>query len=116
MEINELVAKIIAFRDARDWKQFHTPNHLAAAIAIEAAELQEEFLWMTEAQVRDKIFDPKKRQSVEEELADVLILTLLLTETIGADPAKIVQHKLAKNEEKYPVEKARGTAKKYNTL
>ncbi len=116
MDINELIAKAIAFRDERDWKQFHKPNHLAAAIAIEAAELQAEFLWKTPAEISEKIADPAQRKAVEEELADVLIYTLLLTREIGADPSEIIQEKLKKNAEKYPVEKAKGNAKKYNEL
>lgn len=116
MSINEIISKVTAFRDDRDWKQFHTPGHLAAAIAIEAAELQEEFLWKTPEQISRKILDPVQRKSVEDELADVLIYTLLLTKEIGADPAQIIQQKLKKNAEKYPVAKARGIAKKYNQL
>ena len=116
MEINELIAKAIAFRDERDWKQFHTPNHLAAAIAIEAAELQEHFLWKSAAEVQKKIADPAQQQAVGEELADVLIYSLLLAKELNVDPVEIILRKLELNAKKYPIEKARGSAKKYTEL
>src|SRR5580692_11694690 len=77
MNLSELTSKIIAFRDARDWKQFHKPNHLAAAIAIEAAELQEHFLWKSVSEVQAKISNQAERIAVADELADVLIFSLL---------------------------------------
>jgi dCTP diphosphatase len=116
MHLKELTSKITAFRDARDWKQFHKANHLAAAIAIEAAELQEHFLWKSTDEVQAKIAQPAQKQAVGEELADVLIFTLLLAHEIGVDPTEIVLRKLETNAEKYPVEKARGSAKKYTEL
>ncbi len=116
MEINELVAKAIAFRDARDWKQFHTPNQLAAAIAIEAAELQEKFLWKSPAEVKSAVDDPARRQAITEELADVMIFSLMLVHELDSDPAEIITRKLAQNAKKYPVEKARGNAAKYTDL
>ena len=106
MNLNDLISKIIAFRDARDWKQFHKANHLAAAIAIEAAELQEHFLWKSAGEVETKIAEPANRQAVAEELADVLIFSFLLAHEIHVKPADIIL-------QKYPVEKARGTATKY---
>lgn len=116
MELNELISKITAFRDARDWQQFHKPNHLATAISIEAAELQEHFLWKTIAEVETKIADPIKRDAIAEELADVLIFSLLLAHELGVDPTKIISQKLENNAQKYPVEKARGSAAKYTEL
>ena len=116
MNLNDLISKIIAFRDARDWKQFHKANHLAAAIAIEAAELQEHFLWKSAGEVEAKIAEPENRQAVAEELADVLIFSLLLAHEIHVKPADIILQKLEKNAQKYPVEKARGTATKYTGL
>ena len=116
MNLNDLISKIIAFRDARDWKQFHKANHLAAAIAIEAAELQEHFLWKSAGEVETKIADPKQRLAVAEELADVLIFSLLLAHELKVDPAEIILRKLALNTKKYPVEKAKGNAKKYTEL
>lgn len=116
MNLSELTSKIVAFRDARDWKQFHKVNHLAAAIAIEAAELQEHYLWKSAAEVEAKISKPAEKLAVAEELADVLIFSLLLAHEIGVDPAGIILHKLESNAKKCPVEKARGTAKKYTEL
>lgn len=116
MNLNEITAKITAFRDARDWKQFHKANHLAAAIAIEAAELQEHFLWKSAAEVEKKIAEPAQQQAIGEELADVLIFSLLLAKELKVDPAEIILRKLELNAKKYPVEKARGSAKKYTEL
>jgi dCTP diphosphatase len=116
MELNELTMQIVKFRDARDWKQFHAPNHLAAAISIEAAELQEHFLWMSAEQSRKDVGDPAKRAAVAEEIADVLILTLLLAHEAGVDAATAIASKLKKNADKYPVEKARGKSAKYTEL
>lgn len=116
MDINELTRLILAFRDARDWKQFHSPDQLASAISIEAAELQEHFLWKSPKQVKALITDPKKRLEIGEEVADVLNYSLLLLNALGLDPTAIIMGKLKKNASKYPVEKARGNAKKYTEL
>lgn len=111
-----LLQEILKFRDQRDWKQFHTPKNLAAAIAIEAAELQEHFLWKSDPGVRAALRNPKKRDKVIEELADVIIFTLLLADRLGVDIDAVVRHKIRDNAKKYPVEKAKGTAKKYTEL
>ena len=116
MNLNELISKITAFRDARDWKQFHKANQLAAAIAIEAAELQEHFLWKTAGEVEKKIAEPAQQQAIAEELADVLIFSLLLAHELKVDPAEIILRKLELNAKNYPVEKARGSAAKYTEL
>jgi NTP pyrophosphatase (non-canonical NTP hydrolase) len=114
MELNELTAKIISFRDARDWKQFHKPNHLASAISIEAAELLEHFLWKSPDAVEEKVKDEAERGAIAEELADIFIFSLLLAHELGVDPFKIVSDKLGKNELKYPSEAVRGSSKKYS--
>jgi dCTP diphosphatase len=116
MELTTLVERILEFRDARDWQQFHRPNHLASAIAIEAAELQEHFLWKDSPAVARLAADPTKCRAVGEEIADVLIYALLLAHELKLDPAIIIQEKLAQNALKYPVAKARGSAKKYTEL
>jgi NTP pyrophosphatase (non-canonical NTP hydrolase) len=105
--VRELQNKVLAFRDARDWKQFHTPENLAKAINIEAGELLECFQWST-----DK-FD---KEETKEELADVIIYCLLMSDALDADIEKIVTDKMEKNDRKYPVEKAKGTSKKANKL
>ena len=108
--------EIVAFRDARDWRQFHTPKNLAAAIAIEASELQEQFLWCTDAESEVRIRDAAKRQSIAEELADVVNYALLLADRLDIDLPKEVRRKIRINARKYPVKKSRGTAKKYTEL
>ena len=107
-DIAELTQKLIAFRDARDWKQFHNPKDLAIALSIESSELLESFLWKTSEQASiDKI---------KEELADVLAYALLLANECGLDVAEIVLAKIEANNLKYPVDKAKGSAKKYNEI
>lgn len=104
------------FRDDRDWKQFHNPKDLAAAIAIEAGELQEHFLWKSKEEVATDLAAPGKRQAVVDELADILICSLLLADCLGVDVDEAVRSKTRANAEKYPVSKARGTARKYTEL
>jgi NTP pyrophosphatase (non-canonical NTP hydrolase) len=104
------------FRDARDWSQFHTPKNLAAAIAIEAAELQERFLWKTDKEIERDLKDDAKRDAVVEEVADVFLLTLLLADRLEIDVGKAIADKLAANKRKYPVALARGNARKYSEL
>lgn len=112
----DLVAAVAAFRDARDWAQFHKPKDLAAAIAIEAAELQERFLWKTDAEVDQDLADAAKNAGVAEEIADVVMFAMLLADRLGIDLAGAIAAKLAANERKYPVTLARGTARKYTEL
>jgi NTP pyrophosphatase (non-canonical NTP hydrolase) len=107
-DIEEITQKLIEFRDERDWKQFHNPKDLSLAISIEAAELLELFLW--------KDAEEAKVEKVKEELADVLAYAFLLAEKYQLDVKQIVLDKIAKNAEKYSVDKAKGTAKKYNEL
>lgn len=107
-DINELTEALIRFRNERDWKQFHNPKDLAIALNIEAGELLESFLW--------KPHEQANREKVKEELADVLAYSLLLAEKYDFDVKKIVLNKIKKNGEKYPINKAKGNAKKYNEL
>ena len=102
---------LLKFRDERDWKQFHDPKNLAAALGIEAAELNEVFLWKTTQESGE--VDVER---VKEELADVLAYALLLANEFGLDPEQIVLDKVAANAKKYPVEKAKGVATKYTDL
>jgi dCTP diphosphatase len=112
----ELVDAVCRFRDARDWAQFHTPKNLAAATAIEAAELQERFLWKTDAEVDQDLADTAKKAGVAEEIADVVMFAMLLADRLGIDLADAITAKLAANEKKYPVKLARGSARKYTEL
>ncbi len=107
-EIKNLIEKLIEFRNERDWKQFHNSKDLALAINIEAGELLELFLWKGNEDV--------KKERLEEELADVLSFCFLLAEKHNLDVTEIVERKIKENGKKYPVEKAKGTAKKYNEL
>ncbi|MBN2775834.1 MAG: nucleotide pyrophosphohydrolase [Prolixibacteraceae bacterium] len=107
-DFEEIIFALLKFRDERHWKQFHNPKDLALALSVEAGELLEEFLWK----------EPEKAnpEKVKEELADVFAFAFLLAEKYGFDVRTIVLDKIKKNREKYPVEKAKGTAKKYNQL
>lgn len=108
------MARIRAFRDERDWMQFHDPKNLAVSIAIETAELLEHFQWKDKAQSERHAAENK--QAVAEEIADVAIYLLELADNLGIDLEKAINEKLDKNARKYPVEKARGVAKKYTEL
>lgn len=106
--MNQVIQRLRQFRDERNWQQFHNPKDLSLALSIEASELLEAFLWKAPEDA-----DPEK---VKEELADVLAYALLLADAYHFDIEKIVLEKIERNEEKYPVHKAKGTAKKYNEL
>ena len=106
-----VVKRLRQFRDARDWAQFHDSKNLALAIAIEAAELNELFLWKKDHEVEQVDISRLK-----EELADILAFAFLLADKHGLDIEQIVLEKIAKNEEKYPVDKAKGKADKYTDL
>lgn len=110
-EIEEIIDALIKFRDDRDWNQFHDSKNLATAISIEAAELNELFLWKT-IEESEKV-DPKR---IREELADVLAFSFLLAEKHGFNVKEIVLEKIRDNNNKYPVSKAKGNAKKYTDL
>lgn len=107
----ETIDQILMFRDDRDWKQFHNPKDLAISISLEAAELLEVFQWSAEdVTCSDKI------EKIKEELADIVNYCVLMADTCGLDLDEIVQEKLKKNNEKYPVVKAKGSKEKYNRL
>jgi NTP pyrophosphatase (non-canonical NTP hydrolase) len=110
-QLQTLLDKLTAFRDAREWAQFHDPRNLALALSIEAAELNELFLWKKGEDATS--IDP---QRLREELADVFAYALLMADRCGFDVEEIVLEKISKNEQKYPVEKAKGSAEKYNRL
>lgn len=107
-DLNDVIAQIVKFRDDRDWEQFHNSKDLAMALSIEASELLEVFLW--------KGNEDFKQEKLEEELADVMMYALLLAHKHNLDIIQIIENKIKRNNEKYPVEKAKGTAKKYNEL
>jgi|TARA_B110000208_G_scaffold112013_1_gene138089 NTP pyrophosphatase (non-canonical NTP hydrolase) len=107
-DIKKITDKLIEFRNERDWEQFHNPKDLALAINIESSELLEEFLW--------KKSEDAKIEKVKEELADVFAYAFLLADKYDFDVKQIVLDKIKSNGEKYPIDKAKGTAKKYNDL
>ncbi|WKD86361.1 hypothetical protein KCTC32516_01736 [Polaribacter huanghezhanensis] len=107
-DIKEITDALLKFRNERDWEQFHNPKDLALAISIEASELLEEFLW--------KKHEDANMENIKQELADVFTYAFLLAEKYRFDVKQIVLDKMKKNGEKYPIEKAKGTAKKYNKL
>lgn len=110
-EIKEIISELVKFRDERDWEQFHDSKNLATAISIEAAELNELFLWKT---VKES--EEVNKDKIKEELADILAYSLLLANRHGFDVKEIVLDKIKRNGEKYPVDKSKGNAKKYNEL
>lgn len=108
--IKELTDEIVAFRDARDWKKFHNSKDMAISISLEAAELLEVFQWSGEDVEADT---DKKVSKIKEELADVLIYSLLMGHDLGFDISEIVEQKIDTNNRKYPVDKAYGKSDKY---
>lgn len=102
------------FAAERDWGPFHSPKNLAMALTVEAAELQEHFQWLTEAQSRG--LDASQRDAVALEAADVLLYLVQLADSLGIDLLDAAQRKLALNEARYPADKARGSARKYDQL
>jgi NTP pyrophosphatase (non-canonical NTP hydrolase) len=112
--LHDLRDQLRAFAAARDWDQFHSPRNLATALAVEAAELLEPFQWLTDEQSR--ALPPETRAAVEEELADVLLYLVRLADKLDIDLATAARAKIARNAEKYPVEKARGSSRKYDAL
>ena len=110
-EIIEITKALVDFRDERDWKQFHDTKNLAIALSIEVAELNELFLWKS-----IKESDEVDTERLKEELADVFAYAFLLAEKHQLNVKQIVLDKIARNAEKYPVEKAKGTATKYTEL
>jgi NTP pyrophosphatase (non-canonical NTP hydrolase) len=114
--IAELKARLLAFVRERDWEQFHSPKNLSMALAAEAGELMEHFLWATAEQSRATATSPEKRERIADELADVVIYALEFANSTGLDVAAAIEAKMAANARKYPVEKARGRAEKYTEL
>lgn len=108
-----LLEELIAFRRERDWEQFHNPKDIAISLSIEAAELLEWFQWRQPDEVR-QMLDSDKRQHLEDEIADVAVYLSYLCHDLGVDLNQVVKTKMAKNAAKYPKERVRGRADKYN--
>lgn len=112
--IESLTAEIRAFRDARDWLAFHNPKELAVAITAEAGELLQHFVWQDPAQSEQRVRE--RREELASEMADIAILLLEMADNCQISLAGAIRSKLAKNDERYPVAKAKGSNKKYNEL
>lgn len=104
--MEDIIKRLKTFRDDRDWRQFHTPENLAKSIMLEAAEVLEHFQWNNE-------YD---KEALSEELADVMSYCLLMADVLDIDMIQAMHRKIDLNEEKYPVEKAKGSSKKYTEL
>lgn len=113
--VEELKTFIKEFKAARDWDQFNTPKNLSMAIAIEAAELMEHFMWTENAQASEAQLE-KKREEIERELADIFVYMLSLCSGYNIDLSKAFERKMALNAQKYPVAKAKGNSTKYTDL
>lgn len=110
--LTDLRDRLRHFAAERDWDQFHSPKNLAAALSVEAAELLEPFQWLTEEESRNP--DPAQLAAVREEMADVLLYLVRLADRLDVDLLAAAREKMVKNGEKYPVERARGSRRKYN--
>ena len=112
--LDSLKLQLRQFAADRDWNQFHSPKNLAAALSVEAAELLEPFQWLTEEQ--SKNLSPEKREAVRKEIADVLIYLIRLADKLDIDLLQAARDKIVENAAKYPVEKAKGSMRKYTDL
>ena len=115
-QLEELTQHVLAFRDARNWKQFHSPKNLAMGLSVEAAELLELFLWKSPEEVTAYLQSDAGKRRTGEEMADIFIYLLYLAEACEVDLPRALTEKLAHNAEKYPVEKSYGSARKYTEL
>ena len=114
--IHELKEKIKSFCEARDWDQFHNAKDLAIALSIEASELLEHFRWKNEQEVGALFEIPEKREKIEDEMADVLYFLVRLSQMYNIDLSESLNRKMEKNNKNYPVEKSKGSNKKYSEL
>jgi len=115
-ELSELTERILRFRNERDWKRYHTPKNLIISLLIELGELSEHFQWKTNKEILQSIQDERTKEKIAEELADVAIYLLLLTNELGINLEEAILKKIKKNEEKYPIDKVKGRYVKYTEL
>ena len=113
-DIKQLTEKIKKFRDERNWKQFHNPKDVALSLVLEATEVLEHFQWKNQEEIEEYL--KSNKEAVGEELADVLYWVLLMSHDLGIDIKKMLEKKIKKNQEKYPVKKSKGKHTKYNKL
>jgi dCTP diphosphatase len=112
----ELKRRVLAFSEERDWIQFHSPKNLSMALAAEAGELMEHYLWAGSEESRSMIHDAKKGPRIREELADILIYAIEFANMNNIDLASAIEQKMVLNAQKYPADKARGRSDKYTEL
>jgi NTP pyrophosphatase (non-canonical NTP hydrolase) len=112
LSMEKLVNEVKQFREERDWEQFHSPKNLAMALMVECAELAEHFQWLTEEQSRN--LSAEKKEAIREEIGDVLVYLVNLSEKLGIDLLDAAWDKIGKNRKKYPVDKVRGKSSKYH--
>ena len=116
MTISQLKNEIEKFSEEREWKKYHNPKDLAISISIESAELLENFQWLTDQEIIQKLEDSEKLAKIKSELADVLVYTISLSNKLSFDISEIILDKMKKNKRKYPVEKIKGKYKKYTEI
>jgi NTP pyrophosphatase (non-canonical NTP hydrolase) len=114
--MDDLVKAVVAFRDAREWRQCHNPKDLAISICLEAAELLEPFQWKRPEEIAAFLADDENLRRVGQEMADILILLISMADVLGINLVEAARAKLEENARKYPVEHARGNATKYDAL
>ncbi|GHB97952.1 nucleotide pyrophosphohydrolase [Cerasicoccus arenae] len=114
--VSSLKQRVHDFAKERDWMQFHSPKNVSMALAAEAGELMEHFLWTDAPASHERARDPKRRGDIEDELADIVIYALEFANVTGIDLAAAINSKMAQNARKYPVEKAKGRSDKYTEL
>lgn len=115
-DLQALTAELLAFRDARDWRQFHSLRNLIVSLNLEAGELLELTQWKSDEEIEALTAEPATAEALRDECADILLYLLLIAETAGIDLLAAARSKLAKNDEKYPIELARGSRAKYTVL
>lgn len=116
MNIQALTQALMTFRDARDWSQFHTLRNLIVSLNLEAAELLELTQWKNEEEIASLPEDEKRMEALQDECADILLYLLLIAEKTNFDLLRAAELKLEKNAQKYPVDKCRGSSRKYTEL
>lgn len=114
MKIEEIQNKLAVFAEEREWDQFHSPKNISMALAVEAGELLEIFQWMTESDSMLATSDPKLRGRIEEEIADIQINLLRLADKLSVDVESAVNRKIESNAQKYPIDRFKGSSRKYN--
>ena len=113
-KVDKIIKKIIDFREARDWKQFHNPKDLSLSLVLEAGEVMEHFQWKDKEEIEEYI--KTNKEEIRDELADVLYWILLMGHDLNIDVFDALDKKIKKNEKKYPIEKSKGKHTKYNKL